>query len=852
LCGVACRPRIFQIMKKPFETKPALRLQLILVAVLLFSGTSALINQIVWIRKFGLVFGVDVYTMGTVLSAFMAGLALGSLIFGRLADKTSNPLKLFLALEFGIGLFSILFPYTFKWLIQFYIPVIQKLGISPNNEQYIKFALSFLYLLIPTTLMGGTLPVIIKFFVRRLRNLGWNVSNLYAVNNLGAVIGCFLTGFILIRYLGVTAALYTGAFLNLMNALLVFRVSKRASMTPLDEDRVSENQEITTDPSNRISPGLLQLVLWVFVIEGFATLAYEVIWTRIFIGYSCDKTTYFFSVIILSFIFGLSVGSFIIRKWIDKARNLMNLLAVTEILIGLSSFLLMLIFARYSLALNLKRSIYGTWVNTMGKDYLVFFLILLVPTTLTGMVYPIVSKLYACNLRHLGKRMGTIGFLDTAGSILGSFVAGFLLIPAFGVIHSFISIVLLNIVLGILLIWANPSLKMRFKVMSFSVTAIFSVILLFNSPNKQYASWWDRNKVEIWNNFIENIPFYEEGPDATVTIREYNNFFALNVNGHNTAYTTIKDQIVNRMLGYIPYMLHENPKRAMVIGFGLGFTVESLIQPEIDTVDVAEISPGVIKSGHVMNKWNNNVIKNPKVHLNLEDGRGFLMKTANTYDIITSNAIHPRLSNNIYTRDFYELCRSKLRKDGIMCQWATPNWITEKEFKAQVKAFIEAFNYCQLWYLNEYSTMLIGSEQPIKIDFKLISKRFGNPKVIDDLKNIQMTDPSIFTSQYSMDKIEMMKYCSDAPSNTDDFPIVEYSMVVNIAPDTSALKFIVAHPVDYGQLAFVDTMDTGSREELIRKMESISKLRSYAILDIIANVKRQAIAYRMEKKNQKK
>jgi spermidine synthase len=834
---------------KAAENKAAISLKLVLVGVILLSGTSALINQIVWIRKFGLVFGVDVYTMGTVLSAFMAGLALGSLIFGRLVDKAVNPLKLFLTLEFGIGLFAILFPYTFKWLIQAYIPVIQKLGISSNAEQFVKFAFSFLYLLIPTTLMGGTLPVILKFFVKQLRNLGWNVSNLYAVNNLGAVIGCFLAGFILIKYLGVTAALYTGAALNLLNALLVFWISKGVTLPELVKEPVLAANNNKGDSASKISPQLLRLVLWVFVIEGFATLAYEVIWTRIFIGYSCDKTTYFSSVIILSFIFGLSVGSLIIRKWIDKSRNLVNVLALTEILIGLSSFALMLLFASYSLSLNLKRSIFDTWANTVGKDYLVFFCILLIPTTLTGMVYPIVSKLYNDNIQQLGKRMGTIGFLDTAGSILGSFAAGFLLIPAFGVIPSFISIVILNTILGTVLILANPALKIKFKAIVLSSTAIISLIMLMNTPEKQYPLWWDRSKVEIWKNFVENIPFYEEGPDATVTIREYSNFYALNVNGHNTAYTTVKDQIVNRMLGYIPYMLHTNPKRAMVIGFGLGYTVESLIQPEIDTVDVAEISVGVIKSGHVMNSWNNNVIDHPKVHLKLEDGRGYLMRTPSTYDIITSNAVHPRLSNNIYTRDFYEICRNKLRKGGIMCQWATPNWITEREFKAQIKAFVEVFPYCQLWYLNEYSTMLVGSIKPIRIDYNQISQRFQNSKVLDDLKNIQMTEPYMFTSQYTMGKEELTKYCEDAPTNTDDFPVVEFSTMVNVAPDTNALKFIAGHPVDFHTIIFDQNKSIAERDELISKMHSASKFRIYTILEIIADVGRQARAFKLEKKN---
>ena len=189
---------------------------------------------------------------------------------------------------------------------------------------------------------------------------------------------------------------------------------------------------------------------------------------------------------------------------------------------------------------------------------------------------------------------------------------------------------------------------------------------------------------------MEKTLFYYEGVDGTVSLRKYYNYVALNINGHNSAYTSLKDQIVNRMLGYVPYMVHPHPQRALVIGFGLGFTVESVIQPEIDTVDVAEICTGVIKSGLTLNTWNNAALKNPKVHTYIEDGRDLLFKTKAKYDIITSNAVHPRLSNNIYTQDFYELCRDRMNKGGIMCQWATPNWLNEREFKSQIKAFINA------------------------------------------------------------------------------------------------------------------------------------------------------------------
>jgi spermidine synthase len=816
--------------------------QVMLFAVLFFSGVSALIYQIVWIRKFGLVFGVDVFTMATVLSAFMGGLAIGSIIFGRLVDRIKNPLSLFMLLEFGIGLFAFLFPLTFKGLIGLYTPIIQKFGLSEYSAQLIKFIFSFVYLLIPTTLMGGTLPVIFKFFVKQLKNLGWHISNLFAINNLGAVIGCFLAGFILIRTFGLTTSLYIAACINLINAIVVFLVFRNIPEKNVVIDKVSNLSSIAVE-NNKLPKPLLHLVLWVFAIEGFTTLAFEVIWTRIFIGFSFDKTTYFYSVIVLGFVFGLSLGSFLISKWVDKRKNLVTILASLEILIGLFSLALLIIFSKLSLMLNLQRTIFDPWIKIIGKEYLMFFLILLIPATLTGMVYPIVSKLYADNIEKLGKRMGMIGFLDTIGSVLGSFIAGFILIPIFGVVISFITIVILNVILGALLLFFNKLMNRRLKIIMISWTLILSVLLFLKVPDKKYFSWWDKSRYEIWTNFVEKIPFYYEGVDATVTLRQYHTFTSLNINGHNTAYTSVKDQIPNRMLGYIPYMVHAHPKRAMVIGFGLGFTVESLVQPEIDTVDVAEISLGVIKSGLAMNSWNNSVLKHPKVHKYLEDGRDFLFKTKARYDIITSNAVHPRLSNNIYTQDFYELCKNRLNKGGIMCQWATPNWMNEMEFKAQVKAFINVFKYCQLWYLNEYSTILIGSDEPIKIDYKLIAERFTNPKVKDDLSNIMMTEPYEFVSQFSMEKDALVKYCANAPSNTDDFPIVEFSKTVNIAPDTSALRFFYDKHDIFENIVFGDQTGDSSKIELLRKMSVISYGRKRIMKSTIESVKFQISEY---------
>jgi spermidine synthase len=299
------------------------------------------------------------------------------------------------------------------------------------------------------------------------------------------------------------------------------------------------------------------------------------------------------------------------------------------------------------------------------------------------------------------------------------------------------------------------------------------------------------------------------------------------------------------MLGYVPYMVHPHPERALVIGFGLGFTVESLIQPEINTIDIAEICTGVIKSGQLFNSWNDDVLKHPKVNLYLEDGREHLFRTKARYDIITSNAIHPRLSNNIYTQDFYELCKKNMNKGGIMCQWATPNWMNENEFKAELKAFINVFKYSQLWYINEYTILLIGSDEPININYYLISQRFNDTKVKKDLQNINMTEPFEFVSLYSMGNKELSEYCRDVPANTDNYPVLEFSKTVNLAPDTSALQFIYNMPDNYQIIDFGNMFSDSVKNSILKKTESFSLNRKRIIKETIESVKFQVREYKI-------
>ncbi|MGB9746108.1 MAG: fused MFS/spermidine synthase [Bacteroidales bacterium] len=784
----------------------------VLFLVLFFSGVSALIYQIIWIRKFGLVFGVHVFSMSTVLTAFMAGLALGALYFGRLVDKKKNPLLLFMALELGIGLFAIFFPLTFRGLEEIYAAISRNIPLGNYSIQLIRFLLAFLFLLVPTTLMGGTMPVIVKIFTDNIGKVGNRVSLLYGTNNLGAVVGGFLAGFVIIQHLGLNQSGYLAAMLNLLNTVMVFLVVRFAARIEIGMEPQEESDSFS--PVMKIAPGVLKLVLWVFAIEGFTTLSYELIWSRILIDFSIDKTVYFSSTIVISFIFGLSLGSFLVSGYLDKRKNLLTLLGLIEILIGLLSVFFLLFFVWIAPKLVAQRSMLDSWFQTAGKEYIIFFLILTPPTLLMGITYPLVTKLAADNLTCLGKRMGLLGFLDTIGSVVGSFVAGFVMIPFLGVVKTFIITVCINLVIGLLVFTFHPVLSIRQKTAITGITLLIALLMMIRIPSGSYTrEWWDKTK-RSWfdNNYYESILFFDEGAAGTVTVRKYPHGLALNINGHNTAYTTSKDLRVNRQLGYIPYLLHPNPKSALVIGFGMGATACSLVQPDMDRVDVAEICSGVIKAAHVFAPWNRNVILNPKVHLYDDDGRSIVFMTKSKYDIITSNAIHPRLSNNIYTKDFYTLCREKLTENGILCQWMPQNWLTEDEYKALVRAFTEAMPYSYLWYVNEYSTLIIGTMQPLTINAEQISRKFhSNDAMQKDFQEFGVPNEWYFLAQFWFTDQELRNYVSRADCNTDNMPLAEFSKVINIAPVVEVMDTLANHAVSYEEvLTHIDSSQLDS------------------------------------------
>ena len=794
----------------------------LLLIISLLSGTSSLICQITWIRQFSLFFGVQLLSVSTVLAAFMAGLAIGNWIFGRLSDLRANPFILLIIIQAGLGIFSLLFQSGIDSIEDVYKYLISHFNFLNDQLPFIKFLLSFLFLLIPTTFMGGVIPVLSKSMVLNLERIGNRISWIYSLNNLGAAAGCLLAGFFLIRLAGVQITIYTACCAYMISAALAVLLlvsgnkilqenirdgihgsvqgkyksdhkesHKENYQGNVQANHLSDPQRTSASSDNEsqkiIPRRIVRLVLWVFAIEGFTTLAYEVLWNRLIIEYVSEKNTYYYTVIVFSFIAGLSIGSYLIRKKADLIRNKVRFVGILELIIGLSSLLFFIIFVTISPLLKEQQEIWHSWLEIAGRQYFLIFLLLIFPPILMGMTFPLVSKIYTDHLDYVGSRIGFLGFLDTAGSILGSFMAGFVLIRFLGIYYSFLIVVLLNIFPGLLLALYNERYDKLRTGISIACTIIFFAVILISLPREKYLQF----RFSYYPG--EKILAYKEGTSATVSVnRVASGHLALVVNGSKTAYSSTEDLKVHTLLACLPYAFSENPKKAMVIGFGMGVTANCLSRIPGLRTDVAEISREVMNISEVYFGFlNDHCARADNVNVIIDDGRSYLFRSEENYDIITTNSVHPRLSPNLYTLDFYELCANKMTQNGIICQWMPTNWITKGEFASLVKAFTAVFPYNSLWYLSRSHLLLIGSKESLKYDFTDFNAKVSDPLVQKFLIDCEIYNSEQLAGMLAATENELNNIFMEAIPDRDNYPVAEYSREVNLAPNLEVLKQIL-------------------------------------------------------------
>lgn len=761
------------------------------------SGISGLIYEVVWTRLLTYVFGGTTLAVSTVLTAFLGGLALGSYLGGKFIDRYKKPLLAYGVLELAIGIYGVLVPVIFSdnFLAPIWQSVVQMFEGAQFISYLVRFLISVILLAIPTIFMGATLPVLSRYLTNvRQDTVTFNVASLYTINTVGAVFGAFCSGFIFLPVFGVNATVYIAAVLNLTLAGLVIFLAKGNKKVQADTVFSSTGEKDTnlealiakSQPyEDKISLNLIKLSMLAFVVSGFVALVFEVTWTRT-LTLVFGSSTYAFSTMLVTFLVGLAAGTAIMTKYQDKIQRPVFWIGLILSGIAITGFITACFFNELpwmflSKAQKLPEDPTTCWFLLTINRFVVSFLVMFLPTFLSGMIFPLVVRVYSARPDHIGESVGKLYSFNTLGAILGSFTAGFVFIPLFGIFGSGIQsttklAILFALCMGLYLIYKDliSNETISEKQLKISTSWVYIMLGVGVVANLLLMPSWDKSimttgvaiyhslsyktltKEQFFNlfkydNAREKIKFYREGLTTVVTITadENGNTTLLKNNGKVDAGVPTDgdgpsqaDMVTQVLLGQLPLLLHkEEPQDALVIGLGSGCTTGSVVRyPSIKNVKVCEIEKAVIdadkyfeppidKSPLDGNGSPLNTQRNPlaeKIKAIHTDGRNFLLTTKEKFDIIISQPADPWVSgaSQLFTKEFWELGSRHLKKNGLFCEWIQLYSITPEYLGVLVNTFKEAFGYVYLFRPGlAGEVLLIGSNDPFDIDVKQIETR---------------------------------------------------------------------------------------------------------------------------------
>ncbi len=641
-----------------------------LVLTLFFaSGISGLMYEVVWLRMLTRITGVTIYATATVLASFMAGLALGSFLLGRFIDKREDSLRVYALLEFLVACAALLIPILFSASTTLYRYVYQISGESALAVAAARAATSFLCLLVPTTMMGGTLPVLTSCLVKRDSLFGRNFSLLYGLNTLGAVCGVLLSGFVTIGEVGEWATIYIGAGINVLVAMIAycFYVIDRDSSMP-----AAPADMATKLPVKRISPysdRVRMVVLIGFAVSGFTALAYEVIWTRQLILF-LKTSIYAFSGMLAIFLTGIALGSICMNKIVDRLGAPLTLFGVLELAVGLLSIINLYVFSPFESPL--ARDLLG-WFRPAFATMIIVF-----PMTFAfGMIFPIAALCYAKNVTQAGLSVGSLYGCNTLGSIIGSLLAGFILIPVLGSTGTIILVACLNTALGLILVLLEPERSRVRRLAWVPIVVVFGLLTIGSFGRDPFLTIVERriygsNKPDASGNLVApagaRIFLHKEGIEGTVTAFSTDRHKQLWINGVGMTHLCTE----TKLMAHLPLMFAKDPKEFLVICFGMGTTVKSAASYPGLNITAVELVAETFKSFAYFHPDDPNLLKRNNVRLVANDGRNHLLLSSKKYDVITVDPSPPIWSAgtvNLYTREFFQLCKDHLNPDGAMCLW---------------------------------------------------------------------------------------------------------------------------------------------------------------------------------------
>jgi spermidine synthase len=767
------------------------RWSVVIFLLFFLSGLTSLIYEVIWVRKFGLVFGVSTYAVSTVLAAFFAGLAIGSYLAGRIIDRTRlHPLAVYGGMEGAVGVYALLLPLFLGLVEATYPAVYTSIGESFSLFTLFRFVVCFAVLVLPTTLMGATLPVLSKLMVDRESVLGLSVGRLYAVNTFGAVAGSASAGFLLIPALGVPKTTLVAALGNFFLATCALLLSRR----PAFRGAAAPAALPITAPAGRVGRAE-RIVLTLAFTAGLAALALEVVWTRSLI-LILGSTTYAFSTMLTAVLVGIALGSAVLAPYADRMRNRAALVAGLLFTGGFCALLGPAVINRLPFVfLRLSDWAAGVWSLVIAAQFVICFLLVFVPTFLSGASFPILVRMYSRGAAQVGRTVADVYAMNTLGGIVGSLVGGFVLVkflglqPALTVAALFLMLVGGPLAVSLARPWPRAARGGTATAMVAAVVVLaflhprFETKLLFAGwgpfAGGYYVSRAAGSTVDVTDRHMQKLLYHKEGVTASVDVLETGSGERIiSVNAQPVATTYLYDMRALKMLGHLPALLHPDPKQVLIIGLGAGVSSGIIASyPSVEHVTVVELSEEVPGGAAKFADWNHDVLHNPKVKLIINDGANYVKATRKQYDIISSDPIHPFISGNgiLYSYEHWRICKDRLKEGGVLAQWLPLYQLSPTDFATVIRTFVDVFPNATMWF-SGIDTVLIGTKgNELKIDLRNLGERMTAPAVMGDLLSMGVQKPADILSWFVAGPEQLDAMGGDAPVNRVEYPVLEFT-----------------------------------------------------------------------------
>ncbi len=765
------------------EIRSRRQLATIVATCFFISGFTGLVYQVLWVRILSLVFGATNLAISTVLTAFMGGLALGSFLGGRYADRMRRPLVAYGILQVIIGVYGFLVPSIFHGLTPLHRAIWSEFHPSFWTFSLFRFGVAGLVLIVPTTAMGATLPVLSRFFARQREQVGFDIGRLYSLNTFGAVFGVLAPAFVLIPALGVTSSLWLAAILSMTIGALVIVVGwpERAQVS-------RKAVRVESPPSEAEGAGdwRTTVALVGFGVSGFAGLTYEIAYAR-FLVQVVPSTTYAFTVMLAAFLVGLALGSIGGSYISRRSTNELFLLGAVQLFVGVAVYASTWLFKEMPyLFFGLMRPALGTRNVSTIPLFAASFLIVFPPTLFMGAMFPLVVKLCTRDVRFVGRSVGVAFAANTIGSIVGSFAAGFLLLPRLGLMGTFVVGMSLNLILATVLVSVSYS-QTLFKALAWAAVAV-GLLNVFAvrpdwRPTMLTGGRYDvpRERVNMGRAEFARAMWrpesavlaHKDGVEVTVTVMQdlWRRTRALLSNGRAEGSTHL-DMPTQVLLAAVPLAILPEARDVLIIGFGTGTTVGSVLNfPETRAV-AAELEETVIEFSRFFEPINGSPLREAGKRLTVEvnDARNLLLMDPRRYDLIISEPSTLCVAgiSNLFSADFYSLAKSRLGEDGVFAQWLQGYSLSRDTLRATLRTFSKSFEWTYVFQLGQSDYCLVGAAEPLWVDTLALERRLSEEAVREDLARVAVTSPADLMATFLLGPEEIKEFVAEGPINTDD------------------------------------------------------------------------------------